>query len=165
MTWRHAWLYLALLIGAQVPARAAGPDLQPYRVGDWPAVVARHQGKPFIVHLWGITCGPCIAELPRWGKFVEAHPGLPVVFIEMDQAPVQVVMRYVSDSRLSRSENKVLVDPFDEYARYEIDPQWRGELPLTLMFNAAGQARRVAGEVDFGDIEVWWRTGRAPVPR
>ena len=151
-----------LLWGACLVSAQAGAPVQPYRVGQWPEIMARHQGRPFIVHLWGITCGPCLAELPQWGKFVARHPDIPVVFIEMDQAPLPVVLRYVSDSRLTQSEHRVLVDPFDEYVRYEIDPTWRGELPLTLLFSPDGKRQRVSGEFDFPGADAWagkWTSG------
>jgi hypothetical protein len=44
---------------------------------------------------------------------------------------------------------------FDEYMRYEIDPKWLGELPITMLVNAKGEARRVRGVIDFAQLRAW----------
>jgi len=60
-------IFGALLLAAiGTPALGAAPDLRPFVRGSWAQLLKAHQGKPIVVHFWGLTCGPCLAELPNW---------------------------------------------------------------------------------------------------
>ena len=142
---------IALLAGTQ-PARA---DLVPYKTGQWQSVLASGQGKPLIVHFWGFSCPPCIEELPAWADFVRAHPELKSVFIEVDPVPEDMSRKALADARLLAADNRANVGYFDEYFRYEIDPQWFGELPVTLLIDAQGKVRKLRGTADFSEISRW----------
>ena len=39
--------------------------------------------------------------------------------------------------------------------RYEIDPKWQGELPITLLIDAQGNTQKIRGSVDFNRITRW----------
>ena len=32
-------------------------------------------GRALVVHFWGVTCGPCRAEMPQWGRFLNERAG------------------------------------------------------------------------------------------
>jgi thiol-disulfide isomerase/thioredoxin len=149
-----------LLAAATSFAAAEPPAYTPYRTGDWKALVKAHAGTPFIVHFWGVTCAPCIVELPRWGEFARRHPELPVVFVEVDPATAPAVGRYVTQARLDAAAQRQLVTPFDEYMRFEVDPRWAGELPATMLVGRDGKATRLSGEVDFRRLDKWWMSQR-----
>jgi len=144
---------MALLAGAQ-PACA---DLAPYETGQWQSVLASGQGKPLLVHFWGFSCPPCIEELPAWADFVRTHPGLKSVFIEVDPVPQDMSRKALADAQLLDADNRANVAYFDEYFRYEIDPQWFGELPITLLIDARGKVRKLRGTADFAAIDGWAR--------
>jgi thiol-disulfide isomerase/thioredoxin len=124
---------------------AAPAPFAPYRTGDWKALLRVHAGAPFIVHFWGVTCGPCIVELPKWSEFTKRHPAVPIVFVEVDPAPEPVARRILAQAHLDAADNRLLASPFDEYMRYEVDRKWVGELPATLLVDRNGQARRLSG--------------------
>ena len=142
---------MAMLAAAQ----PAGAGLLPYETGQWHSLLASGQGKPLLVHFWGFSCPPCIEELPAWADFVRAHPGLNAVFIEVDQVPEEMTRRALTDERLIDADNRANVAYFDEYFRYEIDPQWFGELPITLLIDAKGKVRKLRGTADFAAIDRW----------
>ena len=108
-----------------------------------------------MVHLWGFTCAPCLDELPRWGEFVAQFPDLKTIFIQVDDVPPELSIQTLTDARLERADNRTSVTIFDEYMRFEIDPRWRGELPLTLLISPKGEIKRLRGTVDFNVIEKW----------
>src|SRR5260221_557708 len=58
-------LLAALLLLLALPAAAAA-EPQPFERGSWSALREAHAGRPMVVHLWGLTCAPCLVELPRW---------------------------------------------------------------------------------------------------
>ena len=136
-------------------APPAGAELLPYETGQWHSLLDGGRGKPLLVHFWGFSCPPCIEELPAWADFVRAQPNLNAVFIEVDQVPEDMTRRALTDARLIDANNRANVAYFDEYFRYEIDPQWFGELPITLLIDAKGKVRKLRGTADFAAIDRW----------
>jgi thiol-disulfide isomerase/thioredoxin len=143
---------------------AAPAPFAPYRTGDWKALLRVHAGAPFIVHFWGVTCGPCIVELPKWSEFTKRNPAVPIVFVEVDPAPEPVARRILAQAHLDAADNRLLASPFDEYMRYEVDRKWVGELPATLLVDRNGQARRLSGEVNFHQVDDWLARQRRRAP-
>ena len=143
---------LSLLL-CPVPGHAL--DIHPYNPGDWQTLVSSRNQQPMIVHFWGFTCGPCLEELPRWGKFVGQHPTLNTVFIEVDQIPAAMALQALTEAQLTQAVHRSSTAYFDEYMRYEIDPKWMGELPLTLLISPSGEVKRLRGAADFTVIDTW----------
>ena len=129
--------------------------ITPYRSGDWAKLIQQTKGRPAIIHIWGFSCGPCVAELPAWGRFAQAQPKLKLILLEVDQVPEDMTAKTLIDAKLSEADNHVSVDYFDEYMRYEIDPKWQGELPITLLIDAQGNTRKLRGSVDFKIVNDW----------
>lgn len=151
----------SLLAAWLLIAAAEGAPLKPYRQGEWKALVAEDTGRPLIVHFWGVTCGPCMVELPKWGRFSREPHGAWIVFIEMDGAPEKAALRILVDAGLGGADIRALASPFDEFTRYEIDPRWAGELPSTVLIGSDGTSKRLSGAANFGEIRTWLKTRRA----
>lgn len=143
------------LLQCLAPAHAL--DISPYNPGDWQSLVISRKQQPMVVHFWGFSCAPCLEELPRWAKFVGQHPALHTVFIEVDQTPEAIVIQALTEAQLTQALHRSSTAYFDEYMRYEIDPKWMGELPLTLLISTSGEVKRLRGTVDFTVIEQWLR--------
>ena len=125
--------------------------------GGWTQVLASLRHRPAIVHFWGVTCAPCMAELPKWGAFVKAHPGLKVIMVQAD--PVTVPPRQIRDrlakAGLADAENMTLADVNDERLHFEIDPDWQGETPFTVLIGKDGSTRSTIGESNFKALNAW----------
>ena len=151
--------YLSWLTAAQgyrlLKLEAPGPALASYAPGDWKKILQAGAGKPQLVHFWGYTCGPCLEELPRWGDFLKESSALKTIFIEVDQVPHATALQALTLAGLAQADNRASAAVFDEYMRYEIDPKWLGELPITVLVNAKGEARRVRGVIDFAQLRAW----------
>jgi thiol-disulfide isomerase/thioredoxin len=52
---------LATIVGA-----ATEGELHPFKRGSWQEIRRAHAGQPIVVHFWGLTCGPCRVEMPKW---------------------------------------------------------------------------------------------------
>jgi thiol-disulfide isomerase/thioredoxin len=142
-----------LCLALALPAAAA--LRQPYRAGEWKALVRSHAGQPLIVFFWGIACGPALDEMPKWGRFVRERNRVKVVFIEVDQAPEKAALEILAEAKLESVDHRGLVSDFDPAMRREIDVRWAGELPFTLLVGADGTITRQAGTVDFAAIRAW----------
>jgi len=72
--------------------------------------------------------------MPAWGKLLLERRDLELVVINADLVPNEpdAVSTMLAQTGLSAAENWTFNDDFVERLRYEIDPQWRGEIPRTM---------------------------------
>jgi thiol-disulfide isomerase/thioredoxin len=155
------WLVLVLfglLVAPTMSASAPTDDLHAFVRGSWQQLRKAHAGEPLIVHFWGVTCGPCRAEMPQWGQFLKQHPGLPLVMIDADLVPndADAVKSMLKQSGLAKADNWMFVDDFVERLRYEIDPHWQGDIPRTLLVARDGGTTTIDGVADFAKVYSWW---------
>ena len=148
------WLALVLML---VSFPGAASELSPFGRGSWDELRRGHEGRPTIVHFWGLTCGPCLVELPEWGRFVQSASGADFVMVAADPVPEEPeqLSATLAKAGLSQIESRRFADRFTERLEYEIDPHWRGELPLTILLGRDGSVRSVLGTADFADLRGW----------
>ena len=139
-------------------ALAAGlTPLQLFGSGTWQQIREAHAGRPLVVHFWGLTCAPCLAELPGWGRLFAERPGADMVFVAADsrmQEPA-LVSSMLANAGLSGAENWMFVDRFVDRLQFEVDPEWEGELPITILVSRDGTTAKIVGTVDFAAIRAW----------
>jgi thiol-disulfide isomerase/thioredoxin len=159
-------LLLALLMLALPPGSigsAATDGLRPFVRGSWNEIRKAHAGQPTVVHFWGLTCGPCRVEMPNWAKFLHERPDLNLVVINADLVPNEpgAVSAMLAQTGLAAAENWTFGDGFVERLRYEIDPQWQGEIPRTLLIARDGTTTVIEGVADLETVRVWLDSQRA----
>jgi len=146
---------LLLFLVLSHPALAEGP--QPFGRGSWQELRKEHAGRPMIVHFWGVTCGPCLAELPRWGEFIREKPGIDIVMVAA--APVvgerSTIAGVLAKAGCASAESWMFADPFTDRLAYEVAPSWSGALPFTLLIRADGSVTAVLGAVEFSELHAW----------
>ena len=149
-------LAAALGLSALAPAVQAGEPL-PFQRGSWAKLSAAHAGQATVVHFWGITCAPCIVELPQWGKLLAERPDLRLVLVAAGPVPqsAEIVTGALERAGLTKAENWSFTDRFNERLRYEIDPAWSGELPRTLLIAADGTGTVLPGVADLTKVRAW----------
>ncbi|MFO1219919.1 MAG: hypothetical protein U1E89_16250 [Burkholderiaceae bacterium] len=151
---RVLWLAPAVCALHVAPARAAVAT-RPLELDAWPALRASLAGRRAIVHLWGLTCAPCIDELARWAAFIERHPREAIVMIEVEPAEPRLVDAALRRAGVRGGRQYAVRGFADERWQHAIDPMWGGELPRTLMLEAAGSARAFSGPADFDALHRW----------
>jgi hypothetical protein len=134
---------------------AGAGGLQWYSSDNWDAMRQAHASRPWIVHLWGMSCDPCRAEMPAWGRFIHNHRGADVTFIEVEQATPFDVEAALVQAELQGSDQWVSTRGFDVEERYAIDRHWGGEIPLTLLVSPDGHVQTIAGTMDFRQLDAW----------
>jgi hypothetical protein len=134
----------------------AGEPL-PFERGSWAKLRAGHTGQAAVIHLWGLTCGPCLVELPQWGKLAAERPDLKLVLVAADPLPQdpERISATLKNAGLGSSESWSFSDRFYERLRYEIDPAWAGELPRTIMIGRDGKATVLPGVADLNQVRAW----------
>lgn len=158
------WAMALVLCLSTACASAAAQDAKPFVRGSYKSIVSARTGKPFIIGFWSLTCTNCIDDLAMFGKLEKKYPNLDLVLIATD-TPEQrpELMRTLQRYHLERTESWVFADSFVERLRYEVDPQWYGELPRTYFFDAQGHAEAISGKLERAQIERWIRENKKPM--
>ena len=154
---RAALLFIALALGIAAFGTAHASDPLPFERGSWAKLRAAHAGQATVIHFWGLTCGPCLVELPNWGKLLADRRDLRLVLIDADPAPqsAEQVATALDRADLGKAESWTFTDRFYERLRYEIDPAWAGELPRTLMIARDGSVTVLPGVADLTKVRAW----------
>lgn len=144
------WVLLAAVSGAAqaAPERAFERD-------SYAQIRASHAGRPLVVHLWGMTCGPCLVELPQWGALLRKRPQLPLVLIQVDASAPAARTQRLAAAGLARAENWSAASEFDEFLRASIDPLWPGDMPRTLLISPSGEVKTIRGAAKPAEVEQW----------
>lgn len=143
--------------GIATVGAAHASDPLPFERGSWAKLRAAHAGQATVIHFWGLTCGPCLVELPKWGKLAATRRDLKLVLVAADplpQSPEQVSTTLDRDG-LTKAESWSFTDRFYERLRYEIDPAWAGELPRTVMIARDGTLTVLPGVADLSKVQAW----------
>lgn len=145
-----------LMLGLSTILAAPSP-LKPFERGSWRDVLRTHAGRPTLVHFWGVTCGPCKVELPQFGAFMKAHPGIDVVTVSADLVPnlPAATQDMLDKAGLSAAENFIFNDGYAERLRFEIDPSWQGDIPRTMLIGRDGAISTIEGSADLAELDKW----------
>ncbi len=144
--------FAALLAFVAVQAQ----ELKPFVRGSQQVIVASHQDKPFILALWSLDCTHCIDDMALLGKLSKKYRNLDLVLVSTDSPEqTQQIARTLQHYRLSHADSWVFADGYVERLRFEVDPQWYGELPRTYFFDASGHSTAISGKIDRKEIEHW----------
>lgn len=154
MKWlAHAGVLLTLLLAGC----DGGPAVtKPLVRGSWQEILKAHAGRPIVVHLWGLTCAPCLKELPEWAEMKKS--GMNLIMIAADEAAGEVdeLSATLGKAGLRNVESWAFADSFQERLRFEIDPKWRGELPRTILIAKDGTMTAMPGASDLAAIRAWY---------
>jgi hypothetical protein len=153
---KRALVFLLFFIGM---VTGYAQELQPFVRNSQQSILADHQGKPFILALWSLDCAYCGDDLGLLGKMLSRHHTLPIVVVSTD-TPGQSneILSTLKTYRLQNAESWVFADRFTERLRYEIDPQWHGELPRLYLYDAQGKSTALSGKIERSKIEQWIKT-------
>jgi thiol-disulfide isomerase/thioredoxin len=150
-------IVLAALLSVVSFWTAEAADPQPFERGSWAKLREAHAGQPTVIHFWGLTCGPCLVELPHWGELQAKRPDLRLVLVAADPLPQdpERLAATLGKAGLDKTESWSFTDRFYERLRYEIDPAWAGELPRTVMIDRDGKATVLPGVADLAQVRQW----------
>ena len=150
----------ALALFATVARASAEGELYPFKRGSWQEIRRAHAGQPIVVHFWGLTCGPCRIEMPRWGRLLQERPDLRLIAIDADLIPneANLVSEMLAKTGLAGAENWIFSDDFVERLRFEINPRWRGEIPMTMLIARDGKITTIEGVADPAQVRAWLDT-------
>ncbi len=155
------WPRLEAPLGV-VPVPTA-PSVQAFDASSFTQLRAQHPGQPFVLTFWSTTCAPCRDEMRVLKQLKEHFPQLAIHVVSTDLPDQQAqVLTFLSRYDPGPVVRWQFSDAFVERVRYSVDPNWRGELPRTYLFNAQHVAQAVSGTMRYAQLAQWAQQQRHP---
>jgi thiol-disulfide isomerase/thioredoxin len=99
-------------------------------------------GRVLLVNFWATWCGPCREEFPDLVKLREHYPDeqLDLVLVSLDDlAEISTtVPEFLAGMKAGRMPSYLLNASDPDAAINLFDPEWRGELPATFIYDPGG---------------------------
>ena len=153
--------WLAALLCLIAFSAQAAPDIKPFVRGSMAEIAAAHQGKPYLLAFWSLTCTHCREELGQLGGLLKQHPGLPVVLVSTDTPEEGAeIAATLAEYQLGGAESWVFADSFTERLRAAVDKKWRGELPRTYLYDSAHRVEAYSGKLRPDALAAWLQAAR-----
>lgn len=150
-----AFLLISGLLMIQI-ALAKELTLRPFVSGSAAAITNANASKPFVLAFWSVNCVHCRAELAMLGKLGKQYPDLNIVLVATDSIEESAVVAAVlRQYPLEQAESWVFADDFVERLHFEVDRQWRGELPRTYLYAPDAAVIAVTGKMDPQKLVQW----------
>lgn len=131
-------------VAAAAPAEsvtaARAPEIRRVTAKQIRALVDERKGKVVVVNFWASWCPPCVREFPAISRVYEQYrdKGLDLFAVALN-APEEIeeIKQFLAEQKPPFS--IYLADPDDKTFNETVLEEWYGEMPLTLVFNTAGQ--------------------------
>jgi thiol-disulfide isomerase/thioredoxin len=98
----------------------------------------------YVVNFWATWCGPCVKELPNFEQLQQLNKNKPVkvLLVSMDfKSKLNDVRAFATKNKIT-SEVFLADKPSDQEFIDEIDKNWSGALPGTLIVNTKKHIRK-----------------------
>lgn len=115
----------------------AAAEFRPFSSGSLKQITNARSGQPFLLVLWSVDCPPCLKELQEIGQLKSQFTPNGLVLISTDSTDLTAdVQQILAQYGLADAENWQFTAGFPERLRYQIDPNWYGELPRAYFYDA-----------------------------
>jgi thiol-disulfide isomerase/thioredoxin len=120
-------------------------------------LIAANSGNIEVINFWATWCAPCIKELPLFEKITaEKHPDIHVTLVSMDldlDPNPEKVYKFIARKNI-QSRVLLLEEKNPNAWISQIDKEWSGALPATIVINQkTGKRKFVEKELHDGDLE------------
>ncbi len=152
-----------LLMLNTVSVAAAPPQL--FGVGSYAQLLEQRSEQVFVLSLWSLDCPPCYLELALWGEQQRARGPLPLVLLSTDTpADAAEIEAVLTRHGVANAESWVFAAPAAQL-RYEIDREWRGELPRSYLIENGKVLEALTGVLDEPRVNKWLQRAGVPAAR
>jgi len=129
---------------------------KPFIKGSFEQIQQENKDRPYIIAFWSITCAYCMKELGLFGELMEKYPQIKLITISTDAFfEDESVDRLLETKSLTGTETWIFANNHVEKLYFDINPNWRGELPLTYFFDQEGSMIKHMGVVNEGELVAW----------
>ena len=139
-------LIAGLALGLCANLASAAPQVEPLdrETARTLGNVQQHQA-PTLIALWSLSCPYCRKNLQIFQALQTQQPGLRLISIASE--PLEEQHAEVLQQLGLSGTHYAYGDSAAEALAYALDPNWRGELPRTLLFDGKGGQQALSGPV------------------
>ena len=147
---------LWLLIAVSWLANGQSKSVRIVKLDELKGLIESESEKIKVINFWATWCAPCIKELPLFEKLSQERNDVRVILVSMDldlDPNPEKVYKFI-ERRGIKSEVLLLneEDPNDWID--QIDKQWSGALPATLVLNSKTDYRKfIGGELNSDKLD------------
>ena len=136
------------------PAHAEQIDLKHFTSGSYQQLLNEYANKPFVLLIWSINCTSCKKKMPLLSELRKKMPDINLTLLATDDASASnQALSILTGNELNHADNWIFADANPQKLRYEIDPQWYGEVPRTYFLDKDHQRVGVSGSVSGETLE------------
>ena len=140
-------MLLSVAAPAQKRNRAAQPRkpsavVSPIDTQALKSLLTQQRQHPLLVNFWATFCDPCRDEFPELVKIDQEYRPRDLDFVTVsldDMSDIKTGVPKFLDSMNATMPAYLLNAPDPEPAINLVDPQWRGDLPATFLYNEKGE--------------------------
>jgi thiol-disulfide isomerase/thioredoxin len=131
-------------------------EINDFVTGSFKDIQNQYQNQPFILVFWSESCAYCMKELAMFGQIQTQYPNLNLVTVATDPFLDEMTVNEVMErSQLKLQQTWVFAEPYPEVIYADINPKWRGELPLTYFFTRTHEIIPHMGVVKEAELIDW----------
>jgi thiol-disulfide isomerase/thioredoxin len=117
-------------------------------------VLEHPSAKVQVINFWATWCAPCVKELPLFEKLNKEREDLKITLVSLDfSEKIDKVNSFLMKKEIKST--VLLLDEVD-YNKWidEVDKEWTGAIPATLIINTVnGKRKFIERELQDGDLE------------
>ena len=144
------------LVSFRIVGAAFGQNAEVVKLEKLQKIISNRESGIQVINFWATWCAPCVKEMPLLEKLNQERKDIRVTLVSMDidlDPNVDKVNKFVARKKiLSRV---IILDETNPNAWIsQIDPEWSGALPATLVINGgSGKRKFVERELHEGELE------------
>lgn len=117
-------------------------------------------GQKWLALLWSVDCPPCMKELALVQKLHQKQKNLAVVIIntDTDESSEKERADIIKHFKLVDLKNFHFTEGQEAQQRYQVDPQWFGELPRSYFIDEKGSFHGKSGLIAEKLLTQWLLT-------
>lgn len=147
---------LALLLLCFWAVQTSAQEAKIIKLAQLQELMAQKADHIKVINFWATWCAPCVKEIPLFEKLGQERPDVKITLVSMDldlDPNPEKVYRFIARKKL-QSEVVILDEKDPNIYINQIDKNWSGAIPATLIINSrTGKRKFVEKELHEGELE------------
>lgn len=144
-----------LLLSLSLLGFNAAQAASPFVKGSFSAIQQQYEGEAYLIVFWGKDCAYCMQELDTLGELLPENRDIKLITVATDPfLPTDFIEQKMAGFGLTEFEHWVFADASPESLYFDVNPRWRGALPLTFLSDGQSVVRK-SGLLEKPQLKAW----------